>query len=124
MTINLFAFFVNHFRLSPSFNIGEYPKTDEIFLFTDAKKSEMLNDNGHIVGYDLLFSEYPSGLTTAALSDLFIAWLKTSIVSTCEKRGFRKRRKIQIVKEIFLIMIIDCFSEKYLREPKNQKHFT
>ena len=53
MTINLFAFFVNHFRLSPSFNIGEYPKTDEIFLFTDAKKSEMLNDNGHIVGYDL-----------------------------------------------------------------------
>jgi hypothetical protein len=53
MTINLFAFFVNHFRLSPSFDIGEYPKTDEMFLFTDAKESEMLNDNGHSIGYDL-----------------------------------------------------------------------
>lgn len=53
MTINLFAFFVNHYRLSPSFSIGEYPKTDELFLFTDAKESEMLNDNGHTVGYDL-----------------------------------------------------------------------
>lgn len=53
MTINLFAFFVNHFRLSPSFSIGEYPKTDEVFLFTDAKESEMLNDNGHHIGYDL-----------------------------------------------------------------------
>lgn len=53
MTINLFAFFVNHFRLSPSFDIGEYPKTDEVFLFTDAKENKMLNDNSYSDYYDL-----------------------------------------------------------------------
>jgi len=53
MAINSFAFFVNHFRLSPSFTIGDYPNSDKIFLFTDAKESEMLNDNGHSIGYDL-----------------------------------------------------------------------
>ena len=53
MTINLFAFFVNHFRLSPIFDIGEYPKTDEVFLFTDAKENKMLNDNSYSIGYDL-----------------------------------------------------------------------
>jgi hypothetical protein len=53
MTINLFAFFVNHFRLSPSFSIGEYPKTDEVFLFTDAKESKMLNDDSYSNNYDL-----------------------------------------------------------------------
>lgn len=53
MTINLFAFFVNHFRLSPSFDIGEYPKTDEVFLFTDAKENKMLNDNSYNDYYDL-----------------------------------------------------------------------
>lgn len=53
MTINLFAFFVNHFRLSPSFDLGEYPKTDEVFLFTDAKENKMLNDNSYSDNYDL-----------------------------------------------------------------------
>jgi hypothetical protein len=90
-------------------------------------QSEKLPDppcSKYTVGYDLLLPEYPDGLTTAALSDLFMALLKTSIVSTCEKRVFWKISKIQIVKEIFLIMIISRFFEKYLRGTKNQKHFT
>lgn len=53
MTINIFALFVNHFRLSPSFSIGVYPKTDEVFLFTDANENKMLNDNSYSNDYDL-----------------------------------------------------------------------
>lgn len=43
MSINLFALFVNYFRLSPKINIGEYNNQNEYFLFTDTKEEHLLN---------------------------------------------------------------------------------
>lgn len=59
MSINLFALFVNYFRLSPKLEVGEYTNKKEYYLFTDTKETHLLNQSGWstINGVSLMYED-------------------------------------------------------------------